>query len=1093
MSQLSIYKASAGSGKTFRLTGEFLKLIFKYDENYRRILAVTFTNKATAEMKNRILSELNILAKGEESAYADDLKTEYDLSDSQLKFKANKILSSLLHDFSRFSVSTIDKFFQKIIRSFTREIGIQPGYSIELNQNEILAKVIDELLLELDDNKKLQDWLSDFASDKIEKGSKWDFKDDIQKLANEIFKEEFKAFDKQLIVKMSDKEFLKTYIQKLKKIISLFENNLISIANKALELIQQNGLAIDDFKWGKSSVPNYFNKIIQSNEFEPKARTIKGTDSLDEWFTAKSTKKDAIESLVTSSLFELLTKAVDYYNDNCIQYNSAKEVLKYIHTLGILTDLSRKLHEYCEEQNIFLISDAAKLLQIIIDDNDSPFIYEKTGSIYKHFMIDEFQDTSRTQWHNFRPLIGNSLAQGSKNLVVGDVKQSIYRWRNSDWKILSDEIQKEFAQFSPDAETLNTNWRSKKNIIDFNNAVFCYSSLVIQQQFNNEFESNQKSANIYESKISDAYADVFQEIPTKNGKDGGYINHTFLHQNEFDSWKNEVKNRIPKVIENLQDKGFQLKDIAILVRSGKEGQDIANTLIEHKTQASSTYKFDFISSDSLFIANSSLVSFMVSVLEYIQNPKDEINLSFIAHEYNQYLKDDKLDSSAVHKLLRNHSKYENDKCLSELFPKEFINSFEQIKQLPIYELTDQLIKLFKLNKIESELPYLKAFLDIILDFSKRSASDVHSFLNWWHEDGQKKTLSISENQDAIRIITIHSSKGLEFKNVIIPFCNWEIDHKPFQTNIMWCKTKTEPFNSLDLIPIKYSKNLINTVFKDDYQKEKLHAYVDNLNLLYVAFTRAKDNLFTFSPVKEKPNGIKTVGDLLYFTYQNYKNFASGKELIEFTDYWKSESNSFEFGDLKQAEENKKSSNTEFEIKQFESFDIKNKLRLKLHDNSFFTGKENSPYEKVNYGKVMHEIFENIKTEKDISQAIDKLIFDGKLSQNDKPEIKQKIEDILKNNQIKNWFSDKWTVRNEAEIILTSGKTLRPDRVISNNEKSVIIDYKFGEQEEPKHHKQVKSYIDLLKEMENKKVEGFIWYVDLDKIVAVGSMQSTVSI
>jgi ATP-dependent exoDNAse (exonuclease V) beta subunit len=1081
MSQLSIYKASAGSGKTFRLTGEFLKLIFKYDENYRRILAVTFTNKATAEMKNRILSELDILAKGEESDYADDLKNEYKLSDSELKNKTKKILSLILHDFSKFSVSTIDKFFQKIIRSFTREIGIQPGYSIELNQNEILAKVIDELLLELDDNKELQDWLSDLASDKIEKGNKWDFKDDIQKLASEIFKEEFKAFDTKLIAKMSNKDFLKNYIKKIKKIITQFENHLISISKSALESIEQNGLVIEDFKWGKSSVPNYFKKITLSNEFEPKTRTIKGTDSLDEWFTNKSPKKDIIETLVTNSLFEQLIEAVEYYNENYIQYNSAKDVLKYIHTLGILTDLSRKLHEYCEEQNIFLISDSAKLLQIIIDDNDSPFIYEKTGSIYKNFMIDEFQDTSKTQWHNFRPLIGNSLAQGSKNLVVGDVKQSIYRWRNSDWKILSDEIQKEFAQFSPEAETLNTNWRSKKNIIDFNNAVFCYSSQIIQQNFNNEFEVTEESTNPYLTKISDAYADIFQEIPSSNGKDGGYVNHTFLNENEYDSWKDEVKIRIPKIIETLQDKNFQLKDIAILVRSGKEGQDIANTLIEHKQQTSSKYKFDFISNDSLFLANSSLVRFIVSVLEYIQNPKDNINLSFIAHEYHQYLKTENLEPHEIHELLRNHSKDDDDKWLKKLFPKQFIESLEQIRQLPIYELTDQIIKLFKLNEIQSELPYLKAFLDIILDFNKKSASDVHSFLNWWNEDGQKKTLSISENQDAIRIITVHSSKGLEFKNVIIPFCNWEIDHKPLQTNILWCKTDVEPFNQLELIPIKYSKGLTNTVFKDNYQKEKLHAHVDNLNLLYVAFTRAKENLYTFSPVKEKSNGIKNIGDLLYFTYQNFKNYPSDKQLIDFSEYWNSENNSFEFGALKQAEQNKKSLHEEFEIKQFESFDIKNKLRLKLHDNSFFTGKENSPYEKVNHGKVMHEIFENIETEKDISSAIDKLIFDGKISPNQKSEIKQKIEEILKNEQIKDWFSDKWMVRNEAEIILTNGKTLRPDRVISNKKKTIIIDYKFGEQEEPKHHKQVKSYIELLKEMEDKEVDGFLWYVDLEII------------
>jgi len=1086
MSQLSIYKASAGSGKTFKLTGEFLKLLFKFNENYRRILAVTFTNKATAEMKNRILSELNILAKGKKSEYSENLKSEYDITDSELKFKAEKILALLLHDFSKFSVSTIDKFFQKIIRSFTREIGIQPGYSIELNQNEILAKVIDELLLELDNNKELQTWLSDLALDNIEKGSKWDFKDDIQKLASEIFKEEYKAFDHKLINKMNDKEFLKSYIQNVKKIITQFENILSEHCNSAIELIQNSGLTIDDFSRKASGPAGYFFKVINKKEYEPGKLFIGAIEDITKWYTKSSENKDRIESLLNNGLFDIAKKILTFFNENNLQYSSAKEVLKYIHTLGILTDLSRKMHEYCEEQNIFLISDAAKLLQIIIDDNDSPFIYEKTGSIYKHFMIDEFQDTSTTQWHNFRPLIGNSLAQGSKNLVVGDVKQSIYRWRNSDWEILSDKIQKEFEQFSPKAETLNTNWRSKKNIIDFNNAVFCYSSKIIQQQFNNEFESIEESTNKYETKISNAYADVFQEIPINNSKDGGYINHTFLNEKEYDSWKDEVKNRIPKVIEDLQDKGFLLKDIAILVRSGKEGQDIANSLIEYKSMVSSKYKFDFISNDSLFLANSSLVRFIISILEYTLNPSDDINLSFIAHEYHQYLKSYQLSKSELHELLRNHSKDDNDNWLNKLFPKAFIESFDQIKQLPIYELTDQIIKIFKLNEIRNELPYLKGFLDIILDFAKKSASDVHSFLNWWNEDGQKKTLSISENQDAIRIITVHSSKGLEFKNVIIPFCNWEIDHKSLQTNILWCKTNIEPFNQLDLIPIKYSKGLVNTVFKDDYQKEKLHAYVDNINLLYVAFTRAKENLFTFSPVKEKSNGIKNVGDLLFFTYQNSQNYPSNEDLINFSDYWNIENNSFEFGTLSPAKENNKSNHEEFELKQFESFDIKNKLRLKLHDNSFFTGQENSPYEKVNHGKLMHEIFENITFEKDISQAIDKLIFEGKISPDEKFEIKQKIEETFKNKQIKDWFSDKWEVKTEAEIILSNGKTARPDRVISNQEKNLIIDYKFGEQEEPKHHKQVKSYIEILKTMEEKDVEGYLWYVDLNKIVTVDS-------
>ncbi len=1081
MSQLTIYKASAGSGKTFKLTEEYLKLLFKYPENYRRILAVTFTNKATAEMKNRILSELNKLAKGLKSDYLGELKNEYKLSEVEIKLKANKILSLLLHDFSKFSVSTIDKFFQKIIRSFTREVGIQPGYSIELNQNDILLKVIDNLLLDLDENTELREWLSNLASDKIEQGNKWDFKDDIKNLAREIFKEEYKAFDQQLIKKMSDKDFLKNYIKNLQEIRSEFENTLVKIGTEALDLIDSNGLVIEDFKWGKSSVPNYFNKIIHNNDFEPKTRTLKGTESFDEWLTNKSPKKDIIENVLNNGLFNLLVEAVNFYEKNCIKYYSSVEILKFIRTLGILTDISGKLREYCEEQNIFLISDSAQLLQIIIDNNDSPFIYEKTGNIYKHFMIDEFQDTSKTQWHNFKPLINNSLAQGSKNLLVGDIKQSIYRWRNSDWKILSDEVQNDFIQFNPEIQALNTNWRSRKNIIDFNNSVFCYSSQVLQQNFNGEFTESENLDNPYKTKITDAYQDVFQNIPENNSKEDGYINHTFLSEKEYDSWKDEVKLRLPGIIEDLQEKGHHLNDIAILVNRKKEGQDIANTLIEYKNQSETKYKFDFISNDSLFIANSSLVKFIISILEYILDSNDDINLSFIAHEYNCYLKSDELSNYELHELLRNHTKEEQEEWLKKLFPKEFIESLDQIKQLPVYELTDRIIRLFRLNEIKEELPYLNAFLDIVLDFSKKSASDIHTFINWWEETGNKKTLSVSENQDAIRILTIHSSKGLEFKNVIIPFCNWDIDHKSNQTNILWCKTDAEPFDHLDLIPVKYSGKLSNTVFKPDYLKEKLHAYVDNLNLLYVAFTRVKENLFCFSPLKDKAKKITNVGNLLFFTYQNYKNYPTDKNLIDFSDHWNTQTTSFEFGELKKVKDVKKDLPDEFEINQFESFDIKNKLRLKLHDNSFFTGQENAPFEKVNHGKVMHEIFENIKTEKDVLQAIDKLIFDGKISPDEKPDIKQKIEETFKNEQIKSWFSDEWQIKTEAEIILTNGKTARPDRVISNNNKIIVIDYKFGEQEEEKHHKQVESYMEILKKMGNKQVEGYLWYVDLELI------------
>ncbi|MDY6800268.1 MAG: UvrD-helicase domain-containing protein [Bacteroidota bacterium] len=1079
MSKLTIYKASAGSGKTFRLTAEYLKILFSNQWNYKRILAVTFTNKATAEMKSRIIRELYKLSKKEPSPYLEIIKNDLNIPEQTIQQKAKQSLSLLLHDYSKFSVSTIDKFFQKIIRSFTHEVGIQPGYSVELNQSEILSLVVDKLLMDIGENKALRELTSSLAENKIKQGKTWDFKKDILNLAREIFKEEFKAFDIQLTKKFGDKNFVKDYITQLQTIKARFENQLKKLAKEALALIEAKGLATEDFKYNKSSVPNYFNKIIQQNIFELKPRTLKGTEGYSEWITKASTKKETLEHVLDNGLFKLFREMVSYHQNNEKEYLTTIEILKFIHTLGILTDISTKLHRYCEEHNIFLISDASKLLQVIIDNNDAPFIYEKTGSIYRFFMMDEFQDTSKIQWENFKPLIGNSLAQGSPNLVVGDVKQSIYRWRNSDWEILSEKIEQDFTQYQPRVITLNNNWRSKKNIISFNNSVFYYSSNILQQHLNQEFEQASSSENPYQHKITEAYHDVIQHTPANN-KDGGYIYHAFIDEKGENSKEEEIISQVIHKIELLQDKGYALKDIAVLVRKRDEGQKIANALIDYKNNHSSEYRYDFISNDSLFISNASVTRFILAVLEYLLNDEDTINGAFLTYEYHQYLKNERADSRQLHHLFKKNTNKNNHAY--SIFPDGFSDSAEQLKQLPIYELIDKIIKIFNLNEVQTELPYLKAFMDMVLEFSKTKTSDIHSFISWWNEEGHKNTLSVSENQDAIRIITIHSAKGLEFKNVIIPFCNWKLDHNATQTNILWCKTETIPFNQLDIIPVQYSQKLLKTVFKEHYLDEKFHVFVDNLNLLYVAFTRAEENLFVFSPANEKDT-IKDVGSLLNFTYQNYQNYSiEGKQLIELNQKTE-KGNIFEYGTLEQTTQEESIYN-EIKIESYESYDIKNKLRLKLHDHSFFTGKESGAFQRVNHGKVMHEIFEHIETESDIPKALERLLFEGKISNSEKEEITRQIHEVLKNQQIKDWFSNQWNVKTEAEIILPGGKKARPDRVIYNQEKTVVIDYKFGEQQEEKHKKQVKSYMEMLQKMGDTNVEGYLWYVDLGNIVAV---------
>ena len=1081
MSQLTIYKASAGSGKTYKLTEEYLHLLFRNPLNYRRILAVTFTNKATAEMKGRILKELYNLAKGINSGYVSSLKKTFKLSESEISIKAQQILSSILHDFSKFSVSTIDTFFQKVIRSFIREVGIQPGYTVELQQGEILSKVVDELMVEIDSNAQLREWLIEFASSNIEEGSKWDFKSDILKLAQEIFKEEYKAFDKELIEKMSDKTFLKNYLDELHQIKTSFENTLQALGKEGLRIIKNNGLTIEDFSYGKTGVPAYFVKISEKTSFEPGIRAVNGTESIDPWIKKGSPKKQQIENALHNGLFEQLINAVTYYNENCKNYYTAKSIIKYFYTLGILIDIAVKLRSYCEEQGIFLLSDSSKLLKLIIDENETPFIYEKTGNIYKYFMIDEFQDTSHIQWHNFKPLIENSLSEGNSNLLVGDVKQSIYRWRNSDWKILAEDVANDLSHFTINSNSLKTNWRSHKNIIDYNNAIFFIGSHILQQKFN-EFEQDSPGE---DKKIVNAYIDIVQESPENKNNIGGFVQHSFIPKNdETEHWKEDVKKRIPKILEDLQDKGYHLNDIAVLVRKGSEGQEIADTLIEYKKSLAenSPYRFDFISNDSLYLSNSSVVPLIIAALNFLLKENDDINTTFLIWAYQNIILKNQ-NKTEAHELFKKYTPNENSTRIQKFLPTAFVESIELLKQLPLFELTEQIIKLLDLQNLTHDIPYLLAFQDLVLNFSKSKSSDIHSFIEWWNEKGNQQTLKTPESQDAIRIITIHKSKGLEFKAVIVPFCNWEIDHKSQPATILWCEPKTEPFNRLKLIPVKYEKELTKTIFAPDYFNEKMHAYVDNLNLLYVAFTRAEQALFTFSPVNQKTESLKTVGDLLQSVYTNTTNFTENieNELIDLKNHYESSKNEFILGELNyygtKTQENKK----EITINTYQTFDIANKIRIKLHDNSFFTGKENAAFARVNHGKLMHELFENINSIEDIPVLIERMVFEGKLTNSEKENFNSRINDLLSNDKVKDWFSSDWKVKTEAEIILKNGRTIRPDRVLIGKDKIVVIDFKFGEQEEKKHDEQVKKYMQVIEEIENKPAEGYLWYVDLNMV------------
>jgi ATP-dependent exoDNAse (exonuclease V) beta subunit len=685
-------------------------------------------------------------------------------------------------------------------------------------------------------------------------------------------------------------------------------------------------------------------------------------------------------------------------------------------------------------------------------------------------MIDEFQDTSGMQWRNFFPLVRDSLSSGNKNLIVGDVKQSIYRWRNSDGKLLEEQLDTEFRYNGINHQSLDTNWRSLPNIIHFNNAFFKVAPDLLQIQYNSN--SIEAMPETYDTKIKRAYAESYQYIPKEKGNpdESGHIYIEFIDTEEHSDWQAHVLEQLPHTIESLQDKGYRLKDIAILVRTKKEGADVANRLLEYKGQyRQSQYRYDIISDEALYIKNSKSIKLVISLFRYLHHPADPALRALAVYEYYKFK--NRLTSEEA---IRAHF------TADAQFPQEILNELNRIRELPLYEMAEEIFNLFQGAMNKNENIYIQSFLDMILDFMVKKSSDLDAFLQWWDETGQNQSIYTSDGQDAIRIMTIHKSKGLDFEAVIIPFCKWEIDHK--LPVILWCQPHIKPFNQLKLVPVKYSKNLQNTIFAYEYFDEKLHAYIDSLNILYVAFTRAKSELIIYSPRPSKNEaGIVSTSSLLWAALSCSIEDKEGKDYVNLSRSMNEETGIFELGKSRilKKKDGSKTNEGDATLDAIPSIPFGNRLKLKLNNKYFFTEKG-----RREYGTLMHEIISNISSPSDLPKTVEAYRLSGEITEQEQQEITALLSGYLANPQIAEWYSPEYTALNEIQILCPDATIARPDRVIIKNGEAIVIDYKFGEKEEKKYHKQVEHYMSLIRQMGYSSVKGYICYITLGIITEV---------
>lgn len=1052
MKNFLIYRSSAGSGKTFTLVKEYLKLVLNDPGEFKNVLAVTFTNKSAAEMKQRIISALKALSSGSDENLKKLLVSEGVKGD--IKFNAEQVLNNILHKYSYFSVSTIDSFFHRVIRSFARELKLQLGYNIELDQLAVLDKITDKLLDDAGIDEELTGFLEDYIYYSIDDEKGWKIENKIRELGKEIFSERFLLKTDGSGLQNSRLE-LKDFISILFAIKNDFESKMMEISLESQEITDSYSLTIDDFPYKEKGFMNYLLNNIRDNKFEPGKRAQEAAEDIKKWYNKNS--KPAVKAAAENGLFAMLSKAVGLYDKEFTKYNTAINLVKTIYVTGIFRDLIEKLKEYRDENNVLLISDINNLLLSVITGDGSPFVYEKIGSYYRNFLIDEFQDTSTFQWRNFFPLIENSLGEGNGSMIVGDLKQSIYRWRNGNMKLLLEDVKNSLSGFESilKEDDLKVNYRSKKLIVNFNNSFFKEASVYCS------LKADEKFSDV----ILKAYKDTEQKAADKSGD--GYISiRTFAGDKENDVSSKELA--IADMINNIKQQltlGYRQKDIIILVRKKSEALEAAHALIDANLRV--------ISSESLMLTNSPKVRLLVNLFVYLTDSRNEIAKAEILYNYLVYIKQSYSDLNAIFT-----DKLNSDKLFQEFMPAGFWGSngnlnINILSGKSIYALTEDLIKMFGLGN--SPDIYLLRFLDVIKKYSDENISDVYGFTDWWQEHREESTIIVPEEEDAIRVMTIHKVKGLQSPVVYIPFANWDFTINP-QSAYMWVSSNKTPFDFSQAYYVKSSPSLGNTYFSDDYLEEAALTILDNLNLLYVAFTRAEDKLFIGLPQKGK-NSFNA-GNLILDTLKN-----SAELNVNFN----AENGSYDIGSVnysgkfKEADTGTKA----YKLNNLITSDFAEKILIKPEFDSFKPEDFSSLKNLKNRGSIIHKALSYVNeiSDKETENVINRMISQGLINAEQKSEWKSELREILSDAELKKWFNSESKVMNEREIVLPDGKIYRPDRVILNSNSTIVLDYKSGIKLKD-HETQIKLYGSILKEMGYKNIELYLYYITIKKILKV---------
>ncbi|MCF6128596.1 UvrD-helicase domain-containing protein [Flavobacterium sp. AS60] len=1035
----SIYDASAGSGKTYTLVKEYLKIILlsKKPDAYRNILAITFTNKAVHEMKSRVLENLSEFSKENPSEKALQLmqviSSDTGLSLNAITEKAKNIIKNLIHNYAAFDISTIDKFTHKVIRAFAHDLNLPITFEVSLDTESLLTEAVDAIIAEAGNDDELTKLLVDFTMEKTDDDKSWDISREIMEtgklILNENNREEIGHFDKK---KIEDFIVIKN---KLVELCEQLESETVDLASEALLLIEKNGIETDSFPYG--TFPKHLNFF---KEKDSRANNHRFRE-FDDVKIKKDDKNKAIIEAIIPQLIEILGSIYKKFEKK----NFYAAFLKNITPLSLLNTLSNKLTEIQKEQGILSITEFNKLIHDQIQNQPAPFIYERLGEKYKHFFIDEFQDTSEMQWQNLIPLIDNSLSSedllGERGslMIVGDPKQSIYRWRGgkAEQFIELSKEENSFLHHTKEVKSLETNYRSYSEVIDFNNNFFGF----IANEFTHE-----------------DYKDLYQNHSHQllNSKKGGYVNISFVPKAEkldLGEEENPAKEELYllatlNTIQKVKSKGFSYKDIVILTRKKDNGFAIANYLTQQG--------IPILSSESLLIGSSSEVQCIVAVLYYLKNNNDrESKANFL-----YYIASNNQQEMAIHDFIALGMEQNTEADFEQwLAGFEIHFSFKNTRKKSLYEATESIIS--KIIPIEKRNAYVQYFLDIVLEQDLKKQVGISDFLSYWEINSGKLSIPSPEGKEAVRIMTIHTSKGLEFPVVIFPFAEENYSAGPKEK--IWLNADEEQVGLSKVLVDK--NNNVSTYGEESaliYNQKKQEELLDDINVLYVAMTRAEEQLHVISGMQTQnkegsyPNNMAS----FFIKFLEDKGFDESK--LE-----------YEFGSAEKLSAPKVNKDETETIPQLSATLNPKNIKIAQRESLMWNTKQQKAIE---YGNILHEILSFIKTKEDIDLAPTKAIENGLIVSSQKEEVLKTIHEIVNHHDLQLFFSNEHKILNEKTIIQKEGNLVKPDRMVLNkNNEIYLLDYKTGSHQ-TKYQLQLENYQNAIEKMGYKVTKKALVYI-----------------